>query len=57
MNEADISKAYAEMKKMSLSELYNLREIAITKNKLNFLKLVDYAIKMRNQDKINQMIV
>jgi hypothetical protein len=48
---------YFKMKKMSLSELYNLRKIAEEKNKLKFLKVVDLAINERNKEKINKMVI
>jgi hypothetical protein len=57
MSEKELAHVYNEMRKMALSELYNLREIAVAKNKLNFLKLVDYVIEKRVKDKNNQMVV
>ena len=53
----ELMNAYFQMKKMSLSELYNLKEIAVKQNKLNFLKIIELAIDNRNKEKFNLMVV
>lgn len=57
MTDTKMWNAYFKMKKMQLSELQNLRKIAISKNKLKFLKVIDYAIEMRNKEQRERLII
>lgn len=57
MDETELYNVYFQMKSMSLTQLYNLREIAIKQDKKDFLKLIDLVIKNRNQDKLDKLII
>lgn len=49
-------KIYADMKKMNLGQLYNLREISELQGKTDFLKVINIVIKHRSEEIVERMI-